>query len=147
MKINSDEVYWNSNHTKYAVLVSPGYGAGWGTWNSSENNRIAWDKRIVEFIIRMKERGDEVFKCACDSYNPEYDETEDGENNVLGFSEEHKEFLRVLDECGIDSKYVYFGGAYDIEVHWVKPGDLWRISEYDGAELLEFFNDKAWLGV
>lgn len=136
MKINSQEVHWNENRTEYAVLVSPGWGAGWSSWNGSENNRIAWDKRIVEFVLRMKGRGEEVFERACCEY-PEHDEED-------GLSEEHKEFRRILDECGIDSKRVYFGGAHDIEVNWVKPGDRWRIDEEDGAEFLEILNTDNW---
>jgi len=30
-----------------AVLISPGYGAGWSTWN---DNKIAYDKRVVEYF-------------------------------------------------------------------------------------------------
>jgi len=138
MKINPNEVYWNEDRTEYAVLVSPGWGAGWSSWNYSENNRIAWDKRIVEFVLRMKGRGEEALERACDSYDPEWDEEE-------GLFEENKEFLRILDECGIDSKRVYFGGVHDIEVKWVKPGDRWRIDEEDGAELLEVLDMDRWM--
>ena len=31
---------------KVAVLISPGYGAGWSTWGRQE---LAYDKRVVEF--------------------------------------------------------------------------------------------------
>lgn len=31
------------------VLISPGYGAGWSTWNSDSIN-LAVDKRIVDFF-------------------------------------------------------------------------------------------------
>lgn len=29
------------------ILVSPGFGAGWSTWN---DERIAYDKRVVEYF-------------------------------------------------------------------------------------------------
>ena len=131
MKINPTEVHWNGSHTEYAVLVSPGWGAGWSSWNYSEGNRIAWDKRIVEFVLSMKECGEEG--------------TEDDEwYEEKGVSKKHKEFLRILDECGINSKRVYLGGGRDIEVKWVKPGDRWRIDENDGAEVLEILNVDNW---
>lgn len=41
---------------KVAVLVSPGYGAGWSTW---EGKKLAYDKRVVEFWLQYKD--DEVF--------------------------------------------------------------------------------------
>ena len=52
MKLNKDDLYWtNKKHTTYAVLVSPGYGAGWSTWNDDKLQSIAYDKRIVKYII------------------------------------------------------------------------------------------------
>lgn len=38
------ERYYNENN-ELGVLVSHGFGAGWGTWNDTE---IALDKRIIE---------------------------------------------------------------------------------------------------
>ena len=34
---------------RVAVLVSPGHGAGWSTWNS-EHEEILFDPAIVEFV-------------------------------------------------------------------------------------------------
>lgn len=45
------EPYWNEDGDKYAVLVSPDYGAGWSTWNYRE---MAYDKRVVEFWMAHK---------------------------------------------------------------------------------------------
>lgn len=33
-----------------AVLISPGYGAGWSTWNSRYDD-VLFDKRIVELVL------------------------------------------------------------------------------------------------
>lgn len=41
------EVYKNEEGM-IAVLVSPGWGAGWSTWN---DKRLAYDRRIVEYIL------------------------------------------------------------------------------------------------
>lgn len=38
---------------KVAVLVSPGYGAGWSTWNTQEEEWLLFDEALVE----MAERG------------------------------------------------------------------------------------------
>lgn len=42
------EKYYNTDKTHIAVLVSPGFGSGWSTWNSPE---MAYDKRIVEAFL------------------------------------------------------------------------------------------------
>lgn len=33
---------------KVAVLISPGYGAGWSTWNSSHASLFLFDRRFIE---------------------------------------------------------------------------------------------------
>lgn len=38
---------------KVAVLVSPGHGAGWSTWNA-EHEEILFDPAIVEFVEHNK---------------------------------------------------------------------------------------------
>lgn len=132
MKINPDEVYWNSDHTAYAVLISPGYGFGWATRNYSDMNRIAWDKRIVEFVLVTKGRD---WEDAC------------FDGKMRESTEKHTEFCEILKTCEIDPKRVCFNGGKNLEIVWVKPGDKWQIDEYDGAESVVIFNDKAWLEV
>ena len=41
------EKYYNENG-ELGVLISPGFGAGWSSWNCDE---IAFDKRVVEYKI------------------------------------------------------------------------------------------------
>ena len=47
LKENIEFSYTKKGEIK--VLVSPGYGAGWSTWNSDSIN-LAVDKRIVDFF-------------------------------------------------------------------------------------------------
>lgn len=35
-----------------AVAVSPGYGAGWSTWNYCRD--LAYDKRVIELILKYQ---------------------------------------------------------------------------------------------
>ncbi len=64
MTHNGVEVYENQSGL-IGVLLSPGQGAGWSTWN---DRRIAYDKRIVEKFIKdeelfnLKERRAELVK-------------------------------------------------------------------------------------
>ena len=50
------EKYYNKNG-ELGVLISPGFGAGWSTWNDAE---IAYDKRIVEYWLNESPSSDEM---------------------------------------------------------------------------------------
>ena len=92
---------------KVAVLVSPGYGAGWYTWNR-EHPEILFDPAIVNMVL--EERFDEL-------------------------------------ETFVTLKYdrIYTGGLMDLEVVWVKQGRLFKITEYDGNESIEYKDeDDGW---
>ena len=108
---------------RYAVLVSPGYGAGWSTWGDS---RLAYDKRVVEFWLSHKDDKNfmETVEHFGTSYHPE--------------SDAHKEAREFFESCGYEMPYM--GGFYKIKVEYVRPGELWRIQEYDGSEWLERFD-------
>lgn len=41
-------------------------------------------------------------------------------------------------------KLGYPGGARDVEIIWVPVGTEFRITEYDGAENIEYKDDIAW---
>lgn len=36
---------------KVAILYSPGFGAGWSTWNSEWADQLVFDKEIAEAIL------------------------------------------------------------------------------------------------
>ena len=93
---------------KVAVLYSPGFGAGWYSWNK-HLPEIVFDPAIVNMVL--EERFDEL------------------------------ETFMIL-------KYpdVYLGGLIDLEVMWVKIGRLFRITEYDGNEDIEYKDDdEGWM--
>ena len=37
-----------------AVLYSPGYGAGWSTWNQEYGNELVFDPGIVDLVLARK---------------------------------------------------------------------------------------------
>lgn len=37
---------------KVAIVYSPGYGAGWSTWNSGETDEMIFDKGLVDLILQ-----------------------------------------------------------------------------------------------
>lgn len=125
--MNNVELYWNGDHSEYAVLVSYGFGAGWSTWNVSE---LAYDKRVVNFWLDHKD-------------NKEWMKTVDN----FGFgstkeSQAHKEAAEFFKSIGYGD--VYMGGFFDIELEWIPRGTKWRISEYDGAESIEIERNDTW---
>ena len=41
------ELYWkDESHQEYGILVSPGFGSGWGSWNTI---RLAYDRKVIEY--------------------------------------------------------------------------------------------------
>lgn len=110
-----------------AVLVSPGFGAGWSTWVwEDEYNSLAYDKRVIDFWLQHKD--DKAFMQEIDSRyeNPTKEET-----------------ARFFKSLGYD--YVYMGGFADIELEWVDIGVPWTITEYDGHETLLTANDECFI--
>lgn len=47
---------------KVAVLYSPGYGAGWSTWNSEYKDFMLFDKGLVELAMQEDSDPDEYLK-------------------------------------------------------------------------------------
>jgi hypothetical protein len=58
---------------KVAVLYSPGFGAGWSTWNS-HNTDLLFDSIIVDFVLNKSENWIEGVVAYCSiAYTGLYD--------------------------------------------------------------------------
>lgn len=102
--------YTNSNG-KVAVLISPGFGAGWSTWASDEiRDFMLFDKKLVEMAL-----GDDPGSVG---------------------SEDLEKY--ILEQTG--EEYVYVGG-WPCSVEWLTPGTPFRVEEYDGHETLHTSED------
>lgn len=99
-----------------AVLYSPGFGAGWSTWNDMRADMV-FCPEIVEKILS----GEEVTVEFC------------------------KEIFNC-DDNNLDPKgeHMYFDGASDLEVVWLYKGTVFTIDEYDGSESLNIQDDMDW---
>lgn len=121
---NKVKLYYNEDHTAYAVLISPGWGSGWFTANP-EYPEIAYDARVVEWYL------------AHDS--PEYWAN-------VGFlktsSDAYLETRKFFDNLGYTD--LYFGGFKTGMLRWVPVDAIWRIEEYDGAERIEYLDLREW---
>lgn len=109
------------------ILISPGYGAGWTTWNSDKVKKYMLEYQpIIEFL----EAGNRFTHEDCHSYNtPE---------------KIHPLLKQLQKECEekFGETYVCILGASDLEV--VTVSGLVRVNEYDGSESYESqgeFND------
>lgn len=115
--------YYEKNG-KIGVLVSPGYGAGWSTWNNAE---LAYDKRVVEFWLSHKDDKEFMRTVGDDGYY-------NCESNA------YKEARNFFNSIGY-AKCPYMVGFSSIVLMFVPRGIPWRILEYDGDEELETLED------
>lgn len=115
---------------KVAVSISPGFGAGWSTWNGKEYELFTFpDEKLVSLI---------EYKCESITQNQLLERSRDIEQYVC-------EVLGANSDGDIgESEYVYLGGSSDLIVEWVPVGTKFRISEYDGSETLELCDDIIW---
>jgi hypothetical protein len=91
---------------KVAVLVSPGYGAGWYSWNN-EFERCLFEPEIVALVESWEKVG-----------------RGKGEETV-------SEIAKRLYGGGF-----YAGGGGQLEIEWLPQGTRFEIHEYDGSETL-----------
>ena len=120
------ELYYNKDHSAFAVLVSNGYGSGWSTWNAKE---LAYDRRVIEWYL---EHSSYEFCNNVRIY----------ESGNQKESAEHEEAVKFFASIGYNG--IYFGGYKPNMLKWVPVNKPWRITEYDGSESIEYLDMKKW---
>src|SRR5258706_9126806 len=90
---------------KVAVLIAPGYGAGWSTWGLEEDREsMIFDRDLVKAVLKYK-------------------------TDPHGSMDEQK---KIVEEKWPKT---YTGGMDDgLKVKWLDPGTDFMIHEYDGSE-------------
>lgn len=101
---------------KVAVLYSPGYGAGWWTWNS-DYEFLIFDARLVKLVL---------------------------ENRLDEIDSKVKEILDEI-HIDDDYRSVYTGGAEDLQIAWILKGEAFEIREYDGYESVIILSQETYL--
>ena len=43
-----------NHHNEVAVLISPGFGAGWSTWNQDDKETLLFHKDLVQLVLDGK---------------------------------------------------------------------------------------------
>lgn len=104
---------------KVAVLYSPGFGAGWYSWNTGIEECL-FCPEIVELIRNEPERG---------------------------WREKRKASLikQITDIAETKWEGGYWGGARDLTIKWVPQGEQFEITEYDGSESLNIIGECKYL--
>ncbi len=96
---------------KTAVLIAPGYGAGWSTWNTNTgglSEALLFDKDIIELV-----------------------EAEKNSIEIIAFISEKYEIA--------EDDYVCLLGVDDLHIVWITQGTLFRVDGYGGSEsIVEF---------
>ena len=99
-----------------AVLYSPGWGAGWYTWNNKKE--LLFDPTLVE-LVKLKNSSSK----------------EDVSNIVK----------RIEDRAYEIEPDGYFGGALDLDIYWLEEDTQFFIDEYDGSESITTRENTKWL--
>ena len=108
------------------VVISPGFGAGWSTWNGLN----PCDGEFIDFLL---EKG-----------------------TIYKGEDEDEEWRVRIDKNVVYDYWCYTRGYKDIfcdgvndgfEIQWIKEGTLIRITEYDGAESIEYLNSSGFFAV
>lgn len=107
--IVADELYLGKviRDGKVAVLYSPGFGAGWSTWDHENAEAIMFDPVVVNYV-------------------------------------EHQKWDELTTYMAMRYPEVYTGGMYDLTIAWITEGTLFKITEYDGSEGIEFKENDGW---
>lgn len=104
---------------KVAVLISPGFGAGWSTWSLEKERELMFDPTVVTLV-------------------------EDRDEGRIETDQ-----LVELVESYCKKKYgehaIYCGGVEDLEIHWIPEGTQFRINEYDGSESILYKENDFWV--
>lgn len=103
-----------------AVLYSPGYGAGWSTWNSYRGygNVLLFDPSLVYMVEEMNKVEEEDRKASWVD--------------------------NIVEYCTKKYPEGYFGGADDLQICWIPVGTQFKVNEYDGSESIEFKETDSW---
>ena len=96
-----------------AVLYSPGFGAGWSTWNYDDglDEALLFHPSLVEMVRNNRQ------------------------------SEINEDWL--VKNLGEEFRNIYCGGAEQLEIKWLPKGTIFRVEEYHGSESITIISDNT----
>lgn len=102
-----------------AVAYSPGYGAGWSSWNT---NMFPNDKEVEETLLFHPK----IIRMILDGRQKEITTS------------------WLVKHFGEKFKHVYDGGNYQLRVRWIAEGTKFKIDVYDGNESIVCAGNIDW---
>jgi hypothetical protein len=117
------------------ILYSPGFGAGWLTWNSSTSSEFQKWMLTYQPLIDALERGEKLIPDELRFRMK--DEPEQYHPALQQFIREAKEKFGEYN--------VYIGGANGLKVGEVSGP--FRIDEYDGYESIIEASNETWISI
>jgi hypothetical protein len=114
-------------NNQVAVLYSPGYGAGWYSWNTNFPECV-YHPDIVA-LVELKEKYEDGRRAS--SF---YDDTK------------HQAIVSQIEAKATElfGESFFAGGARDLSIAWIEEGLAFDIDDYDGCESIEY-STKEWL--
>lgn len=126
--------YWNKKHSKYAVIIHSAMGPGWSTWNYKE---LAYDSRVVEYIINHKKDEEWVKQFTLENRIKRYSQKPEPHDAVY-------DFRKFLESIGYEG--VYVTDIRELKIIWVDKGRRWKIMDVgEGAEEITFADETDWI--
>lgn len=107
-----------------AVITSPGFGAGWSTWNLPS---LAFDSRLVSWLLNNTAEDYEL------STIKEWDRID-----VAIPEEKLEDFTTYCEQ--FYGRSIYYGGVRNLQITFIEQGTAIRITEYDGNEGIELLD-------
>jgi len=105
---NKEGTRYYNDKGEVGVLISPGYGAGWSTWNDHEiREQFLFDPGLITLVLQNKSHID-----------------------LQLYAEQRWAEVHSKGE-------LYCGGLSCVRVVWLPPGSIFRIKERDGNERME----------
>ena len=111
------------------ILISPGFGAGWSSWSSDDQDATIFMLTYQPLIDTLEAGGDIG-----------YDKTAGGVECFRPGSVLEGFHLAYKEKFG---ETPYLGGARNLEV--AEVDGPFRIHEYDGSEHVEYRDDIDWI--
>lgn len=110
------------------VICSPGYGAGFTTWNTQLKPH---DEAMIRAIV---EEG-----IITEIYD------DGGYDDSIEVKIDKQSLAKIIEKLGYSTEDLYLGCCDDaFLILFVKKGNLFRIKEYDGSENVEVFNPDSY---
>ena len=108
-----------------AVIYSPGFGAGWYTWNQCRINFeyaavLLFDPILVDLVIQKQ--ANEYDGDACNAIK--------------------KQIVARAEELCPEG---YYGGVDNLVIEWIPIGSQFIVNEYDGSESIQHQENDYWI--